>query len=112
MPVPAHVARRLREVLGADAGEDLVSWMDETSAMRADLAELRRETRADIAGLRHEMQAGFARMEANVAAQVAGLRQGLTEEIANTRSDLMKWSFVFWVGAVAAIAALAGVLRR
>ena len=25
--------------------------------------------------------------------------------------DLIKWSFVFWVGAVGAIAALAGVLR-
>jgi hypothetical protein len=25
--------------------------------------------------------------------------------------DLIKWSFVFWVGAVAAIAMLAGVLR-
>lgn len=27
---PAHVARLLREVLGADAGDDLVTWMDET----------------------------------------------------------------------------------
>jgi hypothetical protein len=26
-------------------------------------------------------------------------------------ADLIKWSFVFWVGAVGAIAALAGVLR-
>jgi hypothetical protein len=25
--------------------------------------------------------------------------------------DLIKWSFVFWVGAAGAIAALAGVLR-
>jgi hypothetical protein len=75
------------------AGDDLVTWIDETSAVRADLAELRRNTRADIAELRHEMQVGFARMEAN-----------LTAAVANSRSDLMKWSFVFWVGAVAAIA--------
>ena len=27
------------------------------------------------------------------------------------RADLLKWSFVFWVGSVTAIAALAGVLR-
>jgi len=27
-------------------------------------------------------------------------------------ADLMKWSFVFWVGAVAAVAMLAGVLGR
>jgi hypothetical protein len=89
MPVPSHVARRLREVLGAEAAEDLVTWMDETSAVRADVAELR-----------HEMQVGFARMEANLGAQIE-----------RSKADLMKWSFVFWCGAVAAIAALAGVLR-
>jgi hypothetical protein len=42
------------------------------------------------------MQLGFAKLE------------GLVER---TKADLMKWSFVFWVRAVAAIAALAGVLR-
>jgi hypothetical protein len=52
--------------------------------------------RGDIAELRQEMQLGFAKLE------------GLVER---TKADLMKWSFVFWVGAVAAIAALAGVLR-
>jgi hypothetical protein len=29
----------------------------------------------------------------------------------DVQSNLMKWSFVFWCGAVAAIAALAGVLK-
>jgi hypothetical protein len=36
----------------------------------------------------------------------------LGARIADVKSDLMKWSFVFWCGAVAAIAALAGVLRQ
>lgn len=52
--------------------------------------------RADPAELRHEM----SRIEAN-----------LITHIERSKADLMKWSFVFWVGAVAAIAALAGVLR-
>lgn len=85
MPPPSHLTRRLREVLGPDAGDDLVNWIDETSAMRGDIAEMRHE---------------LVRMEAN-----------LTAQIERSRSDLMKWSFAFWVGAVAAIAALAGVLR-
>ncbi|MEX2180392.1 MAG: hypothetical protein WD801_16875 [Gemmatimonadaceae bacterium] len=100
MPVPSHVARKLREVLGADAAEDLVNWMDETTAARADVAELR-----------HEMQVGFARIEANLAAQTERLRGDLVAQIERSKADLMKWSFVFWCGAVAAIAALAGVLR-
>ncbi|MEX2180394.1 MAG: hypothetical protein WD801_16885 [Gemmatimonadaceae bacterium] len=111
MPVPSHVARRLREVLGADAAEDLVNWMDETTAVRADVAELR-----------HEMQVGFARLEANfgaqgertradLATQIERVRGDLTAQIERSKADLMKWSFVFWCGAVAAIAALAGVFR-
>ena len=56
--------------------------------------------RGDVAELRHEMQLGFARLEGSLDAKIGQLR-----------ADLMKWSFVFWVGAVGAIAALAGVLR-
>lgn len=52
--------------------------------------------RGDVAELRHEMQVSFARLEALIEKRVA---------------DLMKWSFVFWVGAVGAIAALANILR-
>jgi hypothetical protein len=33
------------------------------------------------------------------------------EKVSDVQSNLMKWSFVFWCGAVAAIAALAGVLK-
>jgi hypothetical protein len=36
----------------------------------------------------------------------------LGEHIGNVKADLMKWSFLFWVGAVMAIAMLAGVLGR
>jgi hypothetical protein len=100
MPVPSHIARRLREVLGAEAGDDLVTWMDETSAVRADLAELS-----------HEMQLGFARLEASFTTQLERTRGDLTSQIERSKADVMKWSFVFWVGAVGAIAALAGVLR-
>jgi hypothetical protein len=89
--IPAHLQRRLQDTLGSDASEDLVSWMDTAD-----------QTRADVAGLRHEMQIGFARMDARFAA--------LETLIERRTADLMKWSFVFWVGAVAAIAMLAGVL--
>jgi hypothetical protein len=50
--------------------------------------------------LRHDMQAGFAQLESRIEAKIE-----------QRTADLMKWSFVFWVGAVGAIAVLAGVLR-
>ncbi len=65
-------------------------------AMRADFAELRQEMRAEFAEVRKEMQVGLAQMEARFERRF---------------SDLIKWSFVFWVGAVAAVAMLAGVLH-
>ena len=38
-------------------------------------------------------------------------RMGALEvKLGDVKSDLMKWSFVFWCGAVASVAALAGVL--
>ena len=50
-------------------------------------------------------------------ADLHGFETRLTEHIhsvdnrvADVKADLMKWSFVFWVGAVGAIAMLAGVL--
>ena len=43
--------------------------------------------------------------------QLERARGDLASQIERSKADLMKWSFVFWCGAVAAIAALAGVLR-
>ena len=85
MSLSPRLQRKLLESLGQEAAEDLVTWMEQADSHRADVAELR-----------HEMQLGFSRIEAMVEKRFG---------------DLMKWSFVFWVGAVSAIAALAGVLR-
>jgi hypothetical protein len=90
MPIPSSLSRKLRETLGEDAGGDLVTWLEEERAERLHL-------RAELAEFRQQMAA----MEMRLAAQIA-----------DVKSDLMKWSFVFWCGAVAAIAALAGVLRQ
>jgi hypothetical protein len=95
MPIPSHLLRKLQDSLGPEATEALVSWMDEVDAQKGDVAELR-----------HEMQIGFARLEAKIDQQRATLETLIERRFA----DLMKWSFVFWVGAVAAIAMLAGVL--
>ena len=64
------------------------------------------------------MQAGFARSDARLAEFHEEKKVGfatLRQEIALLETgferrlgDLIKWSFVFWVGAVGAIAALAG----
>ena len=104
MSITARLSRKLHQTLGDEAGEDLVTWMQGVDTQRAELRELnelnfaRLDARlsTSVAELRQEMHAGFAQLEARLERRM---------------SDLIKWSFVFWVGAVGAIAALAGVLR-
>ena len=96
MAIPQQLRRKLQEALGAEAAEALVSWMEDADTHRGDVAELR-----------HEMTVSFARLD-----QRLEQRFGHIETLIEKRTaDLMKWSFVFWVGAVGAIAVLAGVLR-
>jgi hypothetical protein len=114
MPITARLSRKLRQTLGDEAAEDLVNWMQHVDGHSAELGELREGIRADLAELRQEMHAGFAQADA----KHAGLRQEmltgfaqLETKIEKRTADLIKWSFVFWVGAVGAIAMLAGALR-
>lgn len=93
MAIPKSLSRKLRDTLGQDAGGDLVTWLEEERQERVQL-------HVELAEFRQQM-----------AAQMAGMEMRLTGRIADVKSDLMKWSFVFWCGAVAAVAALAGVLR-
>ena len=173
MAITARLSSKLRQTLGDEAAEDLVNWMQQVDAQRAelrelnelnfarvdarfaeareatraDLAELRQAMQADLSELREEMKAGFAELRQDSQADLAELRQVMQADRADLRQgrqadrselreemkagfaelrqemsqletrlerrigDLIKWSFVFWVGAVGAIAALAGVLR-
>lgn len=74
---------------------------------------------ADFAEYRHEMAALIQASESRLVERIHGSETSLLERIgklevrvADVKADLMKWSFVFWVSAVGAIAALAGVLRN
>ena len=137
MAITPRLSRKLHQTLGDEAGKDLVNWMQQMDAnhlnfarfdarlgeaatradlsgVRADLAELREATRADLAELRQEMNTGFAVLRQEMNTGFAALRQEMAHLEARFErrfSDLIKWSFVFWVGAVGAIAMLAGVLR-
>ncbi len=102
MPITPRLFEKLQQTLGGQEGAEFVNWMHEMDARasdvatRSDLADVRAQLRADIAELRHEMQVGFATLETRLERRVG---------------DLIKWSFVFWVGAVGAIAMLARALR-
>lgn len=124
-----HLLRKLQEALGAEAAEDLSQLLESMDADRGDIREFRHETQLHLAAVRADFKADMARLNHDLRDEMAKSSRELREEmtktrievldavrqvdirVANTRADLLKWSFTFWVGAVLAIAALAGVLR-
>ncbi|MGH7677685.1 MAG: hypothetical protein ACRENU_04405 [Gemmatimonadaceae bacterium] len=106
MAIPEFVNQKLRQTFGAEATEFIVTWMDDIDRQRGDINELRRDVQGDIAELRHKMQGDIADLRREMHVGFARLETA----IERSRSDLMKWSFVFWVGAVIAIALLAKVI--
>ena len=106
MAIPSHLSKKLRQTLGADAGSDLVTWLDEMRAEHGQLLERIDASEARLADRITGLQGQIRDVDRNLD---TGLGR-LEVKIAETKADLMKWSFVFWVGAVAAIAMLAGVL--
>lgn len=122
MALPSHISKELRQHLGDDTGGDLVSWLDE---MRAERELLLSRIEASEARLIERMDKGFAKVDerfakvderfAKVDERLAGVQVAIADSkaaIADSKAELMKWMLVFWVGAVGAIAALAGVLRQ
>jgi hypothetical protein len=110
MGVSRKLPRHLRTALGPDAGDELVTILDEIRAdharARQEFHEFRREVllRFEQVDRRFDaMDRRFERMDERFDVALA--------KISDVQTNLMKWSFVFWCGAVAAIAALAGVLK-
>lgn len=145
MAGPSPVPRSIRGVLGAEASEDLMTWVDSShsellAGIRADAAERQQEMYAHMQAMERrimdQMRAMEERMDTRILAvdeklsnRIAGLEEKLSDRmraldeklggqihavdarVADSKAELMRWSLVFWVSAVAAIAALAGILR-
>jgi hypothetical protein len=115
MAAPKHVAKKLREMLGNDAGESMVEWLEQRDTH---IDELRQETRGEFAAVRHEISALREEMRAGFAAIDARMTQGfaaLEIKFSQRNAELMKWALGFWIasllGVVGALAALTRLPR-
>lgn len=98
-----HLRRTLKDKLGSDAGEELAAVTERVDPILAELGELRREVRT----FSQQLQAQSDKLDG----VVSGLH-ALDKRIDKSSIRLVMWSAGFWVAAVAAVGALAGVLRR
>ena len=126
MAAPKHVAKKLREMLGNEAGESMVEWLDERDThydelrrdTRGEFAAVRQEIRQEIGALREEMRAGFAAIETRFIGMESKMTQSFAAmdvKFAQRNAELMKWALGFWIasllGVVGALVALTRVPR-
>jgi hypothetical protein len=97
MAVTTRAPRALQQTLGDEPAEDVINWMQK---MEADTVRI--SDKIDLLYQQHE---------ARLDARFAEFHRVISAEINARFNDLLKWSFVFWAGAVGAIAALAGICR-
>ena len=126
MAAPKHVAKKLREMLGNEAGESMVEWLDERDTH---YDELRRDMRAGFAAVDARIEQRFAAVEARLTEMDSKMVQRFAEmdtriaqgfaamdvKFAQRNAELMKWALGFWIasllGVVGALAALTRVPR-
>jgi hypothetical protein len=62
----------------------------------------------ETAALRVEM----AHLETGLRGDMARLETGMRGDMASLRAELLKWAFLFWVGQLAGVAAIVGIMLQ
>ncbi len=123
MAITNKLSHRLYEALGDEAANEMVDWMQRVDAQRAELREL---NELNFSRFTAELQAGMTRTDARIGALEAALAKTdadlrremetgfarLEIKIEQRTADIMKWSFVFWVGAVVTLVGALATLPR
>ncbi|MEX2272746.1 MAG: hypothetical protein WD690_14835 [Vicinamibacterales bacterium] len=104
---------RLKARLGVDDSDDLTlflhstgaSWRDEVLTLASD--RFGQVLAAEIGKLRIDLHDEVAA----VRRELTETRAGMREDMAMLRVEVLRWSFLFWLGQIAAIAGLLSYLR-
>jgi hypothetical protein len=87
--------------------------------MTAEFAKVRQEMAEGFAQIRKEMAEGLAQVRTEMAEGLAQVRTEMAEgfaqirkEMADQRVELLRWTFLFWIGQVAATAAIISLALR
>jgi chromosome segregation ATPase len=135
MPISATLSHKILETFGEKAAKDMVDWMNRIDSARSELRDLndtnaRRfdakfeqidarfeqiDARFEKVDARFEgVDARFDKLEGHIDKRFGQLETSIANlqiRIEQRTADLMKWSFMFWLGAVGAIAILAGIFN-
>ena len=93
---PMSVPPALRARIGHEATQGLVELLETRDRMWSE----------------HMMDLAVERFERRLAEELWKFRLAVTQEIATSRVELLRRSFVFWVGQMTALAALVALVLR
>jgi multidrug efflux pump subunit AcrA (membrane-fusion protein) len=68
--------------------------------LKAEIAGVRTELKAEIAGVRTELKAEIADVRTALKAEIAGVITELKPQISAVQAELIKWTFLFWIGTI------------
>jgi hypothetical protein len=103
----AQVPRALVERLGNDATQGLVSLLASTQAEWSD------EVLTTVVDrFEHRLAIEMSAMRVDVSRELSALRVDVARDISALRVELLKWSFLFWIGQVATMAGLLAFMLR
>jgi hypothetical protein len=127
--ISARLTRSLRQSLGDEGADDLVNWMVQVESNRSELHGVMEAwkvtTDARFAEFGARMDQRFSEFDTRLDQRFTDNQRHTDAQFAEMRlefanlethferrfGDLIKWSFVFWCGAIGAVAVLARALR-
>jgi hypothetical protein len=86
--------------------------VEETSKLRVEMAQGFGGLRQEMSSLEGRLRQEMGGLEGRLRQEMGGLEGRLHKEIGGQRVESLRWSFVFWIGQVAAMAALLGFMLR
>jgi len=112
--VPEALAKRL----GDEGSDGLVALLESTredwteSVMTAAVDRFEYRLTTEISALRLDVTKEFSGLRQDVTREIVAMRQDFTRDLSGVRVELLKGSFLFWVGQVAAMAGLLALMLR
>lgn len=120
MPVPNEFNRKLPEVFGQEAANQMTDWMNEREA---EISDFRSEVRADFAEVRHQFELVKSRFEAIDARLEAmdhrfetidqrfgslekSIEKTIDAKLAAATATQLKWAVAMWIATMAFLGAM------
>jgi hypothetical protein len=101
---------RLRDRLGPEASQDLGTAFEEVHKQMLTTAAERFDSR--LVSVEYNLRLEMTRIETGLHVAIAEGLATVRTDVGEVRADVLRWSFLFWIGQVAATVALVGIMLR